>query len=425
MLGIKQFFAILEVVISNILRGSSYLLIAQTIAKAISFFYTIYIARILGVGDFGFYVTALAYFALVSVISDFGFNRYLIRESARNLKALPEYLLNVLILRVILTILTFALFAFWLYLFDQNPYRVKLSILAAMAALPQAISLTLDASLIASQRLLFSAFGIIVLSLSTAIFGIYFLINNLDSFGPIIALSLGQLLYIAFLASVIHKNKSKISLYGLNKLKQIFFGSLPYGILGVLGLLYFRIDTLFLSYIRGSEETGLYGAGFKFLEAIVVVPSAFSAALFPVLARLHDQDLGSLKSVYFSSLKILGALSAVFLLGFYFIVPIFINILLPSYIPSINVVKILSFAIPFMFLQVSNISVLFSSERLLRKIIVFSILTLLVNIFLNLMLIPKYGLYAAAWITVFSELFSFIAFSYLVSQFFKKNDSLR
>ena len=42
-------------------------------------------------------------------------------------------------------------------------------------------------------------------------------------------------------------------------------GSLPYGLLGILGLLYFRIDTILLSYLRGNFETEI-AAGTYILE---------------------------------------------------------------------------------------------------------------------------------------------------------------
>jgi O-antigen/teichoic acid export membrane protein len=54
----------------NILRNSSWLWFGQLGVKAISFGYTLFIIRYLSVSDFGFYVTATAYFSLLSSISE-------------------------------------------------------------------------------------------------------------------------------------------------------------------------------------------------------------------------------------------------------------------------------------------------------------------------------------------------------------------
>lgn len=399
----------------KLFKSSSYLLTAQFIAKIISFCYTVFLARALGIEDFGFYTTALAYFALISSITDFGFNRYLIREGSKNLESLGSYICHIFWLRLTISSFVFAGFATWLYLFDSDHLRASLSMLAIMAVIPQSVALTFDAALIARQKISYSAIGVSILSALTAFLGIIFLKLGFGVFGAVSALVFGQIFCLFFLFFALFKNKFRIfSQVSYNEIKRITKGSLPYGILGILGLLYFRVDTLLLSYLKGPFDTGLYGAAYKFLEAIIVIPSSVSAVLFPFLAKLHDSNVSQLKKVYSQTLILLGLASIPIFLSYFFILPLIISWLLPQYTASIQSVQILSFAIPFMFMQVPAITVLFSTDKFLTKVIFYSCFTLLFNLVFNVIFIPDFGYIAASWVTVLSEAVSFLIFFFFI-----------
>lgn len=402
----------------SILKNSAWLFFAQSLVKIVSFFYTIFLARNLGVGEFGLYVTALAYFALLSSISDFGINRFVIREGAKDPAKLPLLITLASMVRVALVFFIFLVFVLWLSFLDRDITRISLSLLAALAIFPQSVALTFDAALIAKERLKYSAMGLLGLSLATTILGVYFIHSGLNSLGAVLALFWGQMAYLVLLFLLLRFNnlqvnfglwKSGLSL-ALQQTVELVKGSLPYGIVGVLGLLYFRVDTLMVSYLKSVEQAGFYGAAYRFLEAIVFVPSALASAMFPVLAKLHDHDLVKVKKLYFSSIKILGAFSLPVFLGYFFLLPKVITSLLPGYLPSIEAIKILSFAVPFIFIHVPGALVLISSDKFLKPVICLSIVTLSFNVILNFFFIPQFGFIGASYVTVLSEAFSFLVF---------------
>lgn len=399
----------------NILKQTSWLVIAQTLGRAIGFLYTIFLARNLGVEDFGIYSVALAYFSLLSIISDFGFNRFLIREIAVDKTKLPQLLWNISLLRLTLTLILYASFAVGLYILDSDKLRVNLVLLASLAVIPQAISLTIDAIFIAMQRLQLASVSLVLLSLVSATLGFYFVSSGFGTYGAVLALILGQTVYLLSLIYFLNR-ESKIKFANINSiaLKEIFLGSLPYGILGILGLLYFKIDILLLTYIRGNFDAGIYGASFKFLEALVFVPSALSAALFPIFARLHEGDSSKIGKLYFKSISLMFLLGIFIAAGYWLVLPPLINLYLPNYNSAIEVIKILSLTIPLMFIHVPGAQVLLSTDKFLKPILGLSIFTLAFNIILNLIFIPQAGVKAAAWVTVLSELLSFIVFFVLL-----------
>lgn len=400
-----------------ILRQTSVLLLAQVLTKIVGFFYTIFLARTLGVAEFGLFTVALAYFSIVSSIADFGFNRYLIREVAKDKLKASELICNIAILRLTLTSIIFGVFALSLYLLDPDKLRVSLILVAVLAILPQGVALTFDGVFIAIHKLQFSAIALIASGLTTAVFGFYLVSGGLGNMGAVNALILGQIIYVLVLFAFLLKHKIvPLNVVTTVILKKALRESLPYGLLGVLGLLYFRIDSLLLSYIRGNFETGLYGAAYKFLEAIIFIPSSFAAALFPALAKLHNVNLKEMKNLYFKSLRLMVFLGLITLTGYIFILPLVVTQFLPGYIQSIESIRILSLSIPFIFAATPGVQVLLSTDKYLKTVLGLSVFTVLFNVILNILFIPRFGFIGASWVTVFSDVLSFVIFYLLVTE---------
>lgn len=396
---------------SKILKNSSYLIIAQVITKVIAFFYTIFIAKSLGVEQFGLFIVALSYFSLFASITDFGIARFLIREIAKDEKNIGQLLYNTLILRLTGLLLLLILFSVFLFLFDPDKLRATLVFFAIIAVIPHAAALTLDSVFIALQKFPISGIGIVVVSLANALLGTILLKNNFGTIGVVFALIFAQLIYLLTLVLFSGKyNISLLSSISIKTIKNIMIGSLPYGLLTILAMLYFKIDTIMLSYLKGSYDAGIYGASYKFLEAIIFIPASVSAAAFPLLAKLHKEDKKRIKAFYFKALKLLTLLSIPITITYIIGIPLIIEFLLPSYKESIIVIQILSLTIPFMFAHAPATIVLLSSDKLLKSVLVFSLVTLLFNVLINFALIPKFGYIGSSIATVLSEILSFIVF---------------
>lgn len=407
----------------QILKQTSWLVIAQLISKIIGFFYTIFLARNLGVLDFGLYSVAFAYFSIISSMTEFGFTRFLVREVARDKGKGASLFVNINCLRLTSTSVLFAFFSLILYFWDPDKIRVSITLLAILAVIPQSVNSTFDGIFAAIRKLEYSSISLIFLNLSTTILGVILINSGYGPTGAVTSLIIGQLLNLVLQAFFLKKLRFHFPLHtSWQTFKQIIKGSLPFGLLGILGLLYFKVDTLMLSYLKGNFDTGIYGVAYKFFEAVVFIPAALSTALFPVLANLHDHNKDQVKKLYFKSLKILFVLSLVVVLGYILILPIIIDTFLPNYLPAISAIKILSLAIPFMFSHYPAVQVLLSSDQYIKQILILSVALLVLNVFLNLIFIPQYGFIAACWVTVLSEALSFlIYFKFLSTKVFNKS----
>lgn len=389
----------------SILKQSSFLIFAQVLARVIGFFYTIYLARNLGVSDFGLLTTILVYFSLISAISDFGFNRFLIKETAIDHTKSADLVWNISIFRLVITSIIFALMSVTLYLFDPDKLRVGLILLSILAIFPLSVAQTIDGIFIAKRKLQFSAIALTFLSISTALIGFNLVKGGFSVTGAINALVWGHLIYLIILILLLWREKTPIlSHINLQTFKKIANESLPFGLLSIIGLLYFRIDTLILSYLKGNFETGIYGAAYRFLEVVVYIPSSISASIFPLLVKMHSEEKVKLKRVFKKTIFIMGTLGIIATFFYILVLPQFLIIFLPQFLPSIDVLKILSLSIPFIFIYLPLSQIILSTDKYLKKLILISLIPISFNILTNLLFIPKFGYLAASWITVLSEI---------------------
>lgn len=395
----------------NILKQSSYVFFAQVLTRFIGFFYTIFLARSLGVSNFGLYSVVLAYFSLFSTFSDFGFNRYLITEVASDRLKVPQLLFSIGLLRVTVTVVLFSIFAVVLYALDPEKMRVYLVLLATLAVLPQALAFTFDSVFVALKKLQYSALSLITLSISTTILGVSFILLGFGVTGVIVALIFGQIIYLLTLSIFLREQEFIIhTSMNWQIIKNIIAGSIPYGFVGVLGLLYFKIDTLILNYIRGNFEAGIYSAAYKFLEALVFIPSSLSLALFPNVVKLINTNPLKVYKLYLKATAILFFFSLIIVAVYLLFLPQIIIFFLPQYLPSISVIQILALTIPFMFIISPQGIILFSGKKFLKALIILSVFNLFLNIAMNLYLIPRYGYFGATWATLVSDVVGFIIF---------------
>jgi O-antigen/teichoic acid export membrane protein len=404
---------------SKISQNTLWLFSGQSLVKTIAFLYAIFLARALGPTDFGLYIYVITVFGLVSSLSDLGFNRFLVRDIARDKNQLSRYLSNVFTLRILFIVAIFFLSSAILLIFDPKISRSSLTVLALLSIIPLTAALTFDAIFVALEKMFYSALALVFLNLSVAFFGLLAVfVFKMGVFGAVFAFFVAHVLYLLVFGIFLFKERIFLSFsFDFSFWKKALFASLPYGLLAFLGLLYFKIDAVLLTFIKGEAQTGFYGASYKFLEGLHFIPLVVGTALFPVMARLHRDDLKELRRLYFLSLKYLLVVAVFLVLVLFFGASILIEILYgPVFSPSILALKILSFTLLFMFLHVPGAHLILATEKFLKPALALSVFTVFFNIILNLILIPPFGLIGASIVTVFSEAISFALFFWFIQK---------
>jgi O-antigen/teichoic acid export membrane protein len=176
------------------------------------------------------------------------------------------------------------------------------------------------------------------------------------------------------------------------------------GIAAALTFAYGRLDQILVYELApNSDEVGVYAAMYKILDNAGFVPMAMLTTLFPIMAGLYPADLARLhrivqNAIDYLSIVALGAVALTVVAA----APIVELLFGAEYASGATTLAILFVAfIPISIGYVAGNMVI--ATNLQRRYILYALAGLLVNIPLNVVLIPEYGIEAAAWVTVATE----------------------
>jgi len=154
--------------------------------------------------------------------------------------------------------------------------------------------------------------------------------------------------------------------------------------LGVINTLLFSLDRMFIAAGYGTKALGYYGMGMTIFALVNIIPGVSSQVIFPRLAEKFGQsnrDVKALKNYLMQPVCALSILLPLFLGFLYYVYPVFINLFLRSFLPSIEIARILMLGVFFV-----SISGLFSDFLIVVNKQAFMFITQAVTLALSLLL---------------------------------------
>lgn len=176
------------------------------------------------------------------------------------------------------------------------------------------------------------------------------------------------------------------------------------GIASALTFAYGRVDQILVYELApNSADVGLYAAMYKILDNAGFVPIAVMTTLFPIMAGLFPAEPGRLHRLVQSAIDYLTMISlGALALTIVAAEPIVALLYGADYVPGASILPILFGAfVPICIGNVAGNMVI--ATDLQRRYIWYAMLGLLLNVTLNVLLIPSYGIKAAAWVTLATE----------------------
>ena len=170
---------------------------------------------------------------------------------------------------------------------------------------------------------------------------------------------------------------------------------------GVAEVIYLRIDIVLLELLRGVQEAGIYAVAARLSEVWYMVPVALMGAVFPLLLRRRPDTEAYERSLQ-GSLDALCALALGLAVFLQFAGRPLVDLLFGArFAASTPVLQIHIWAGVFIFMR-ALLSRWLLAEDLLRFSLVTHVTGAVINVVLNLLLIPDHGAVGAAIATVIS-----------------------
>jgi O-antigen/teichoic acid export membrane protein len=185
---------------------------------------------------------------------------------------------------------------------------------------------------------------------------------------------------------------------------QLLGIGLTVGLAGLLTLAYARIDQILVFQLAGSRDAGLYGADYRVLNSAAYLPGAVMTTLFPIISAALESDRPRVRRmVQLAADYMTMASLPAFAFAAVAAEPILHVLFGSDFEGGAAALAILMAAfvvICFGYIAGNLVIVL----RLQGLLIRYALIGLVLNVAVNLVLIPRYGFVAAAWVTLATEL---------------------
>jgi O-antigen/teichoic acid export membrane protein len=371
-------------------------------------FITVACVRVLGKEGYGMLETALSLTAMTFSVTGFGVGSYTVREVAGDHSRSAQFFTNFAVLRLGLTAVALGAAVLTAYVLGYTPvlfatvlaacgYQAAHSFMQYARKYFRAFEvLKYEAVSVAVEKGLVIAGGSVTLLATQAP---HWTLVGMTT--GMVAVAGGTVLWV-----VRHLAPVRRDLLDASFIKHSLWKVAPFGLAGLFGVLFFRIDTVMVQALLGDAAAGQYGLAFRIVAALNMLPLIVArAAAFPRLSSLYEQgEIADFRRlVRFSAWGLTGA-SLLITVGITLTAPFIIELMTsdPGYGPAKSALRILCwvFALTCVrnMLYVALLSM--NEQRFVAGILGGAVLF---NVGLNAVLIPTVGILGAVAATIASE----------------------
>ncbi len=380
------------------------------------------IARIYGPDTFGIFTFSHTTATLLILLADFGFDILLTTEISRARNQAVKTFQNIFSFKIIFSLLAFLIM--WIFSIEGNysiETRTSLQIFSFFILFTTLTNFSLAlikglekfsyetiVLLVSNISLVLAVVVLSILKVNILIIGVVFVLTRL----------LGLIFSIYFNKKLLPDISFRII---FPKEKELHQKVLIFGFHILFANLFFQIDTILLSLWKGNLYVGMYQAVFKLIILPLMLPDILNLTLLPVLSRLFVSEKDKALKISYLMNKLLFILSLPISLILFVYSEEIIHIIYgyKQYSASIPVLKIFAFNIFVRFsFETFALILTTTNKQIIRMYTV--ILATIINIVLNYLLIPQWGLKGAAIVSLVSIIFVYGVYSIYSFNLIKK-----
>jgi O-antigen/teichoic acid export membrane protein len=398
--SIKSLFFDNKTVKQMLFKNTFWLFVGLGISKFLKMALIIYVARILGATEYGKFTFALAFVSIFIIFSDLGLPNIVIREFSHKEGKEKEFY-SILSLKILSSFGMLILVLIGSFFITLDPAIRKLIwVLGAFSAV-EAFSTIIYVFFQALQRMEYQAWVTIFESLVVTALGFFVILNYPSVENLSYAYLFSSFIALIFLLLFFHFKIFHLQIAWQKSVwRKFLVMSWPLALTGLFVAFYSYIDSVILGYWGMITETGWYNAAYKIIFVTLIPAGLISGSFYPVLSKFFKESKEKLQKIWSYQLEIMILLALPLMVGGMVLAPKIIYFLYPlDFTPSILAFQILIITAGLIFLNRPFSDVMIACNQQ-KKTFWITLFGALVNIILNLILIPKYSLYGAAWATV-------------------------
>jgi len=403
--------------VKSIYRNLLFLISGEITSKILQFVLMVYAARILDRASFGKFSFAISLSFIAIITADLGINQLLIREIARDKKNANKYFINAFIVKLIFALITWL---FIIVLLNALNYPKDTRYVVYLIWVFTIISSFTDlfySIFRAFERMFYDSLIKTLRMVILTPLGLYILFSGYGVMAFSAVFIAVEVLMVCIACVIAQKKFIKVRLdLSFKFMKGIVKTAFPLGMAFFFSSIYFYIDSVMLSKMKGDVEVAVYSVAYNLALAILFIPAVYTNAIYPVMSRYYKASREDLIYLYKKSFKYLYIIGLPISAGLYILASRIIVFLYGNqYLGSVIALQIISWFLFIKFLNYLMAYALSSVDQQNSRMIGQG-LTAVFNVALNLILIPKMGYIGAAVSTFFTEIFLFILYYWYVSK---------
>lgn len=360
--------------------------------------------RTLGQSGFGAYTTAVSFLQIFGILVDMGLMLTLVAMLSEPGADEPRIANGILTLRFLSATAFLGLAALVVIPFPYPP-EVKLAVaIGTLAFLGSAMIGSLTGIFQRHLRMDLAALGELV-GRAALIAGLALTFKFTHSLWAVMLVAgLANAVAVALLAYSARRFLRLRFRIDLPLWREVARRSLPIGISIALNLIYLRGDVFLLSLLRSQHEVGLYGASYRVLDILTMLPTMFMGLVLPALTRAFAADeRDNLRRYLQRSFDFLILLALPITLGGFALgTQIMKTVAGPAFVLSGAILNVLIWGVPGIFLGTLYGHAIVALRR--QRVMIWGYGSVAVAaVALYLFAIPRFGVWGAAQVTIATE----------------------
>ena len=395
----------------RMLKRTTWLVGGRVVSDVLALVFYIAVARTFGQEGIGDYAFAFAVAAFFGLGIELGLPTLLTREVARRPERVDDYCGTILTLQAGLTVFLGAVAVLLCLVLEYSGALTALVLLAFGDAALRGMGRSFNAYLEGIEAMDLSSLLEVYSRLLVVGAGLALLFLGASLPVVMVAHLLGAGLYLGLSYHWVAERFEPARLsVDLELMKRTAIAALPFVMSVALWELYARIDIVMLHQWIGSSEAGVYALGVRLVTAPVALAYLVGAAMYPSLSRDAVSSSGDQRTLFLGTLRWLGVIGVAGGLVLATVGDQLVALLFEdAFEKTGGIVRWMSILFVIQFASMPYWRLLYASDHE-NKVVRLQGTSLVLNIALNVALIPLWGAYGALWASVASETFLVGAF---------------
>lgn len=394
-----------EGVVGRATNNALMLLAGQLVTWGSTLILTAAYGRFLGAQGFGELYLATTFTSLVGFPIEYSFNQQIVRDVAQEPRSAHRYITMALTLKAALWLVLYGFALLLSIALGYSPVERWLIAICGLVLVTTAISSTLISIQTAYMQIGLAKFGVVLEKGLDCIIAIALLRMGAGVQTVALVLLFGSFVGMLWQISRVARIIGIRIAWDLSIAKALIRSGAAFLAYGVLGVIYYRIDTVLLSVFSNAAAVGVYGAAYRLLDTLMFVPSIIiGGVVSPILAKYSVDSVQKLRLTIEKSAMAMLLCSAPAAAGLIVAAPNIIGFVYHrhDFVGSEAVLQALAAGLVALYLNTVLTTVLVSTGHE-RKLPLMAAVALVFNVALNLALIPRFGGVGAAWATSLTE----------------------